>query len=253
MDRLLLSWGIDRLILLSWGIGALLFLAGFLLLRSPPVDGSSSQPPASTISFSDVAIGRSIQNDQLVGAATSFEALTPLVLFAHFANASAYNDHVIASVWSGDRQVFSCSDIVLATESGTYSCPVNQGLEAGSYTFRLAVNGQIVGTYSFTVMVHNPEPVPAPVTVPPRPATNALPRYPDIEQERGHEGSGLLKVCVEQDGSVSDVTVTKSSGYERLDQAAREWARGIQWVPATADGNPTRMCVDFGFKFQLRN
>ncbi|UOO82261.1 energy transducer TonB [Uruburuella testudinis] len=58
-------------------------------------------------------------------------------------------------------------------------------------------------------------------------ATGQLPRppYPPLSQENGEEGTVLLKIMVAPGGKVSNVTVAKSSGHNRLDRAARQAAR----------------------------
>ena len=54
-----------------------------------------------------------------------------------------------------------------------------------------------------------------------------LPDYPYAARDRHLEGSGLYRLNIKPDGTVSSVTVLKSTGYILLDQAAihayRQW------------------------------
>ncbi len=49
-----------------------------------------------------------------------------------------------------------------------------------------------------------------------------LPYYPETAVFHRWEGSGLARLHVRSDGTVSDVKFIKSTGYQRLDIAARE-------------------------------
>jgi TonB family protein len=54
-----------------------------------------------------------------------------------------------------------------------------------------------------------------------------LPDYPYAARDQHLEGSGLYRLNIKPDGTVSSVTVLKSTGYTLLDQAAihafRQW------------------------------
>lgn len=56
---------------------------------------------------------------------------------------------------------------------------------------------------------------------------NPKPRYPVLSRRLGEEGRVVLRVLVHADGTPADVTVHKSSGHARLDEAALEAVR--QW------------------------
>lgn len=53
----------------------------------------------------------------------------------------------------------------------------------------------------------------------------ATPPYPSLSQENSEEGTVIMDVLVEPSGRVSKVTVVKSSGYNRLDTAAKKAAQ----------------------------
>lgn len=62
------------------------------------------------------------------------------------------------------------------------------------------------------------------------------PRYP-LESRRAHEeGTVVLAVLVGLDGSVADISVSKSSGSDRLDHAALSAVRRWRWSPTKRDG-----------------
>jgi len=48
------------------------------------------------------------------------------------------------------------------------------------------------------------------------------PDYPDLAQRWGHEGTVVLEIQISADGSVTETKVLKSSGFEELDNAARQ-------------------------------
>lgn len=61
---------------------------------------------------------------------------------------------------------------------------------------------------------------------------NPKPAYPSMSNRLGEEGTVMLWVMVEADGTPSKVDIRKSSGFPRLDQAALEAVRKWKFVPA---------------------
>ncbi|MCD6579748.1 energy transducer TonB [bacterium] len=78
-----------------------------------------------------------------------------------------------------------------------------------------------------------------------------IPDYPNIATVMGQEGSVEIVCTVEKDGNVSHVRISKSSGYDSLDAAARNAARVSKFIPAMQSGNPTVVEVILTFKFEL--
>jgi periplasmic protein TonB len=75
----------------------------------------------------------------------------------------------------------------------------------------------------------------APMTLPNLNAdylNNPAPAYPNASRELGEQGKVLLRVLVNTDGQVEQVTLRKSSGYGRLDQVAQETVQKWRFVPA---------------------
>jgi TonB family protein len=65
--------------------------------------------------------------------------------------------------------------------------------------------------------------------------------YPWIARILGEEGITGLVFDVHEDGTVDNVTVGQSSGYERLDDAAVDCVRRWHYRPAIKDGNLVAM------------
>jgi protein TonB len=73
---------------------------------------------------------------------------------------------------------------------------------------------------------------------PPRLLEGPAPAYPRIALRLQQEGSVLLELEIDAAGRVSAVHVLESSGFERLDEAAREGVLGWRFEPALRDGAP---------------
>ena len=75
----------------------------------------------------------------------------------------------------------------------------------------------------------------APATLPSLHAdylNNPAPAYPAQSRQFGEQGKVLLRVLVKADGSVEQVNLRKSSGYDRLDSTALETVKQWRFVPA---------------------
>ena len=60
----------------------------------------------------------------------------------------------------------------------------------------------------------------------------SIPVYPEIARKQGWEGTVILKVLVEEDGSCKHVAVEKSSGYDALDHSAVRAVKEWKFTPA---------------------
>jgi len=75
----------------------------------------------------------------------------------------------------------------------------------------------------------------APVTLPNLNAdylNNPAPDYPPASRELGEQGRVLLRAMINSDGTVAQVVMRKSSGFNRLDQAALDTVKKLRFVPA---------------------
>lgn len=77
------------------------------------------------------------------------------------------------------------------------------------------------------------------------------PVYPRASQRRGESGRVVLRVLISPEGYVANVTVSRSSGHGRLDDAAVDAMRGARFRPYTENGIAYKALVDIPFDFVL--
>jgi len=91
------------------------------------------------------------------------------------------------------------------------------------------------------------------VTQPATPdARNAPPYYPPVARALGEEGQVDLTVEVLASGQVAHVVVAKSSGYPRLDEAARQSLLGWRFHPAVKNGTAVASIFTYYVRYQLQ-
>jgi len=64
------------------------------------------------------------------------------------------------------------------------------------------------------------------------------PEYPSTSLKREEQGTVLLMMLIDVDGRVRESKVQQSSGYERLDRAARDGLTQCRFKPRIVDGKP---------------
>ncbi len=108
-----------------------------------------------------------------------------------------------------------------------------------------------------------PEPAPPPAPAPAPPAKAEVkaatqlsascdkPEYPPASQRMQEEGRVVLRLVISADGRVVDSKVDKSSGYNRLDEAARQALALCRFKPATSDGQPIQSSLLIPYRFEL--
>jgi protein TonB len=79
---------------------------------------------------------------------------------------------------------------------------------------------------------------------------NPKPLYPKLSERRGEQGTVILHALIGVDGRVRELAVKTSSGYERLDQAAREAVLEWTFVPGKRNGVAVEMAVDVPIRFK---
>jgi protein TonB len=85
-----------------------------------------------------------------------------------------------------------------------------------------------------------------------RGARTTQPEYPPASRRAGEAGTVVLQVYVLESGKAGEVKVHKSSGFEKLDEAAvREVQRNWRFVPGKEDGKPVAMWHTFAVTFRL--
>lgn len=67
------------------------------------------------------------------------------------------------------------------------------------------------------------------------------------------EGTVMLKLRVGIDGKVIEAQVLKSSGYDKLDEAALQHSKGWKLIPATRNGKPIESWVRVPVAFEITN
>lgn len=96
-----------------------------------------------------------------------------------------------------------------------------------------------------------------PVAAITRPTTRGRPHscysgYPPISKRLGEQGVVTVKFTVGVNGDVSNVSVAKSSGYSRLDQAAVRCAQRWEYHPATQGGRPIAISYEAKVLYHLQ-
>jgi protein TonB len=109
---------------------------------------------------------------------------------------------------------------------------------------------------------NTPQPVapPSPAPVSSAPVVTAAvisasscekPEYPSASQRLEEEGTVQLKFLVGVDGKVLESAVEKSSGFRRLDEAARAGLAKCQFKPGTVDGKPQQSWASMKYTWRL--
>jgi len=76
---------------------------------------------------------------------------------------------------------------------------------------------------------------------------NRAPKYPQLSRKKKEQGTVLLKLLVKADGTVGTISVLKSSGFSRLDQAALQAVKHWRFVPAKQQGQS----IDFWYEMPM--
>lgn len=95
---------------------------------------------------------------------------------------------------------------------------------------------------------------PAPPALPPGPpatiqgrdlATRMIsgkpPRYPLESRRKREQGTVVLSLILGTDGRVASISLAQSSGFPRLDEAARDAVRTWRWEPTIRNGEPVQV------------
>lgn len=114
-----------------------------------------------------------------------------------------------------------------------------------------------VGTVSLPELVHTQaqsdhEDYDGDVDYAPKPRRTIRPVYPYGARQRGESGSVVALINVSAQGRVEQVTIARSSGYEALDQAAREALLAARFTPARRGTTSVPARVRLTIIFQLK-
>jgi periplasmic protein TonB len=75
--------------------------------------------------------------------------------------------------------------------------------------------------------------------------------YPELSRRREEQGSVQLKFLIGADGRVLESQIERSSGYVRLDEAARAGLSQCQFRPGTVDGRPEPSWASMKYTWRL--
>jgi TonB family protein len=108
----------------------------------------------------------------------------------------------------------------------------------------------LVAFFSFQIFAQEPQ---SKATVGPTVKASMCPPppYPSASKRLEEEGKVLLKFLVGIDGKVIEADIEKSSGFRRLDEAAKAILPMCQFNPATKDGIPQESWASMSFSFKL--
>lgn len=80
---------------------------------------------------------------------------------------------------------------------------------------------------------------------------NPKPAYPAMSKRLGEQGRVVVRVRIGADGVPLQAEIGKSSGFERLDQAALATTLRWRYVPGTRGGVPQSMWFSVPINFVL--
>ena len=109
------------------------------------------------------------------------------------------------------------------------------------------------------------QPSPPPVAAPAAPATPSIrtgaviqagahcakPDYPSASRRMEEEGTVTLKFLIGVDGKVMQAEIEKTSGFTRLDEAARNALSKCQFRPGSVDGKPEQSWANIKYTWRL--
>ena len=77
------------------------------------------------------------------------------------------------------------------------------------------------------------------------------PRYPPQSRKLREQGLVVLRVLIDEKGAACNIEIESSSGFARLDVAAREAVARAAFRPYVEDGTPRRALVRIPIEFSL--
>ena len=77
--------------------------------------------------------------------------------------------------------------------------------------------------------------------------------YPSFSKRSGEQGTAVVRLIIDETGSVEDVALLQSSTFPRLDRAASEIGKRYRFKPFLVNGSPQRISTNLLIKFNLKN
>ena len=88
---------------------------------------------------------------------------------------------------------------------------------------------------------------------PPVPLSPIRPKYPEIAQEAGIEGTVVVQVFVDEKGRVKDTVILKGIPNTGLDEAATESIRSVRFRPAKQRERAVGVWISIPVNFRLKS
>lgn len=88
---------------------------------------------------------------------------------------------------------------------------------------------------------------------PPTPLTPIQPKYPDIAQEAGIEGTVIIQAFIDDKGRVKETYILKGIPNTGLDEAAIEAIRSTRFKPAKQRERAVGVWISIPVNFKLKN
>jgi TonB family protein len=85
----------------------------------------------------------------------------------------------------------------------------------------------------------------------PKPLSTPAPVYPEAAKASKVEGEAVIDTVIDEQGKVTQATISKSSGNQDLDKAGMDAANSWTFQPATLKGKPVAVSYTLTFKFTL--
>lgn len=89
------------------------------------------------------------------------------------------------------------------------------------------------------------------LVIPPRRIYSPSPEYPIIAQRNNWQGLVTLRALIKIDGTIGDITISESSGYEPLDRSALRTVKKWRYQPAMRQGTAVECYLRIPVRFQL--
>lgn len=111
---------------------------------------------------------------------------------------------------------------------------------------------------AITVAVVEQPPAPTPAAAAPRMVTEVAyieapqPKYPPESRRSGEEGLVVLRVLINEIGSVAKIDIERSSGHARLDDAACQAVKRARFRPYVENGIPRMALATIPIEFNWK-
>ena len=76
--------------------------------------------------------------------------------------------------------------------------------------------------------------------------------YTSFSKRSGEQGTVVVRLIIDQNGTVEDVVLLQSSSFPRLDRSASEIGRRYRFKPYLVNGSPQRISTNLLIKFNLK-